>query len=56
MRHKYLVFNRFMERGADTKHEAMQVARLNAACVVYVPCNKVIADFRTDESENDERG
>lgn len=53
-----VVFNRFMGIMFDLEDEAKAIrcAACNAACVVDQESGKVLADFRTEESEADERG
>jgi hypothetical protein len=58
MKNYYLVYNRFMSRECKTLEEASRVAKLNACAILKVgrSGDYLIADYRTDESENDERG
>lgn len=51
----YKVFNRFMDLEYKDLVEALSTACLNAACVVDEDGN-IKGDFRTAESEADERG
>ena len=53
-----VVFNRFMGIMFDPEDEAKAIrcAACNAACVVNQETGETIADFRTEESEADERG
>lgn len=53
---RYLVFNSFMVMWRDTEEEADLAARLNASCVVDAEKDVIIADYRTAETEYDERG
>ena len=53
---RYRIFNRFMERFTDIVAEASHIACLNAAAVEDMDRGTIIIDFRTEESENDEKG
>lgn len=54
----YIVFNAYMAimYDNDQKEEAIRCAANNAAKVVSTDTDECLADFRTPESESDERG
>ena len=58
MKNFYLVYNRFMCVECKTLEEAGHIARLNACAILKIGRSDdyLIADYRTIESENDERG
>lgn len=49
-------FNRFMSCDFDNERDAIRCASLNAAAVVNLTTDLLVCDYRTRESENDERG
>lgn len=53
---KYRMFNRFMEIYTDKITEAFHLARVNAGAVEDTDSGKIIMDFRSEESEADEKG
>lgn len=53
---RYRVFNRYIELMFDDVNHAKRAASLNAACVYDIDGDEFVADYRTEESENDERG
>lgn len=54
----YIVFNQYMAimYDPDQKEEAVRCAANNAGCCINTETEERIADFRTPESEADERG
>ena len=52
----YKVFNSFMEYYTESIRDARQVATLNAAAVLDMSTDLIIVDYRTAESESDEKG
>lgn len=52
----YLIFNRYMGIQVDELKDAIRMAKLNAAAVVDLSTGQTVSDFRTEESENDEKG
>jgi hypothetical protein len=49
-------FNRFMQLDFTNERDAIRTAALNAAAVINLDTDLLVCDYRTPETENDERG
>lgn len=52
----YRIFSEYLEIMQEDRAEAIKTASHNAAAVVDMETGAIIADYRTQETEADERG